>query len=83
MKKQILIITESVCALSMTTELRVIAIRVEEGEVITDSREYGMYGQEVHRFSRNNLTQLMRTGWYRRDIAEGCTITYNLINQEL
>jgi hypothetical protein len=79
MKQQILRITESVCALSMTTDLRVIAIRVEEGEVITESREYGMYGQEVHRFSRNNLTQLMRTGWYQRDLAEGCTITYNLI----
>ena len=82
MKKQILRITESVCALSMTTDLRVVAIRVEEGEVITDSKDYGIYGQEVHRFTRNNLKQLMRTGWYRRDLAEGCTITYNLIDQE-
>lgn len=79
MKKQILRITESVCALSTTTQLRVVAIRVEEGEVITDSREYGMYGQEVHSFSRNNLTQLMRTGWYQRNLSEGCTITYNLL----
>lgn len=75
-------ITESVCELSMTTDLRVVAIRLEEGEIITDSRDYGMYGQEVHRFSRNNLTQLMRTGWYQRRLAEGCTITYNLINNE-
>ena len=82
MKKQILRITKSVCALSVTTDLRVVAIRIEEGEVITESRENGMYGQEVHRFTRNNLKQLMRTGWYRRDLAEGCTITYNLIDQE-
>ena len=82
MKKQILRITESVCALSMTSELRVVAIIPEEGKIITDSRDYGVHGQEIHEFSRNNLTQLIRTGWYRRNLAEGCTITYNLIDQK-
>jgi hypothetical protein len=68
---KILRITKSVCALCMTTELNVIAIRAEEGEVITDN--------EVHKFNCNNLTQLMRTGWYQCNLADGCTITYNLI----
>lgn len=75
-------ITEKVCELSTTKELNVVSIIAEEGKIITDSRDHDMYGQEVHRFSRNNLTQLMRTGWYQCFLAGGCTITYNLINNE-
>lgn len=66
----------------MTTELRVVAIVTKESKVVTESRTYWKYGQEVHRFNRSNFKELMRTGWFQRRVADGCTITYNLIEQE-
>ena len=75
-------ITESVCELSTTTELDVVAIVPEEGKVITDSRIYGKDKQEIHRFNLRNFTQLIRTGWYELRIAANCKITYNLIDQD-
>ena len=75
-------ITESVCELSTTTELDVVAIEPEEGNIITDSRIYGKDKQEIHRFNLHNFTQLIRTGWYELRIAANCTITYNLIDQD-
>lgn len=75
-------ITEKVGEQCMTTELRVVAIVTKESKVVTESRTYGKYGQEVHRFHRPNFRELMRTGWFQWRIADGCTITYNLIGQE-
>jgi hypothetical protein len=75
-------ITERVCELSSTTELNVVEIIPEEGNIITDSRIYGKDKQEIHRFNLRNFTQLIRTGWYELRIAANCTITYNLIDQD-
>lgn len=75
-------ITEKVGAQCMTTELRVVAIVTKDSKVVTESRTYGKYGQEIYRFNRSNFKELMRTGWFQRRVADGCTITYNLIGQE-
>lgn len=71
-------VTEKCCAQALTRELRVLLISAKEGKIITESPDYGQYGQRTFYFSDNEFKELTTTNWLVRRLVGG-SITYNLV----